>query len=164
MKNITKFAVVGMLTVMPLISFGAVRTLKDLIDLVIDYLGYAIPLIMSLSIVVFIWGVYKYFIKVDADRAEAGNYILYGVIGFFLMLSFWGVVNILIQTLNLDNNIRGIPFIGSDGGSRGGTFYEVGRPSGSTFYEVSNPGNGMSAEEAYGIPPTEGDWTDNYNN
>jgi len=122
-KHITKGALVGVFVLMPVITF-AVRTLADLIDLFIYYLGYAIPLIMSLAIVVFIWGIYQHFFKADADKKEAGNFILYGVLGFFLMLSFWGLVNILINTFGLQtNNVNGgIPFIRSSGGSGAGAF------------------------------------------
>lgn len=108
-----------MVLVMPVITLAA-RTLKDLIDLAIEYLGYAIPLIMSLAIVTFIWGIYKYFFKVDADKKEAGNLVLFGVIGFFLMLSFWGLVNVLANTLNLQTMPTfGVPFIRSSGGGSG---------------------------------------------
>lgn len=139
MKNILKLGVLGIVVATPFVSNAAVRTLKDLIDLVIDYLGYAIPLIMSIAIVVFIYGVYKYFIKVDADRAQAGNYILYGVIGFFLMLSFWGLVNILINTLGLDNNIRGVPFIGTSGGNNNGGYIQNPRSSNNNGGFIQNP-------------------------
>ena len=37
------------------------------------------------------------------------NLILYGIIGFAVMVSVWGLVNILLGTFNLNSNIPRIP-------------------------------------------------------
>jgi hypothetical protein len=38
-------------------------------------------------------------------KKEAGLYVMWSVIGFFVMLSFWGLVNILMNSFKLDNNL-----------------------------------------------------------
>jgi hypothetical protein len=139
MKNILKFGVLSMVALMPVITFAQGKDLEYLIRLAIRYLGLLIPFIMSLAIVVFIWGVYKYFIKVDADRAEAGNYILYSIIGFFLMLSLWGLVNILVNTFRLDPYMPGIPFIGTSGGNDNGNSFEFQGPPAPNSFEFQGP-------------------------
>lgn len=103
----------------PGITFAAVTDLKSLIYLAINYLGLVIPFIVSLSMVVFLWGIYRYFFKVDTDKGEAGQLILWGVVGFFVMISFWGLVNILVRTFDLNTSIPGIPTIQAPGGSSG---------------------------------------------
>lgn len=62
---------------------------------------------MALATVFFVYNVVQYFvIKTDADRKEAGNYLMYSIIGFAVVLSFWGMVNVVIQTFSLDNNTK----------------------------------------------------------
>ncbi len=99
----------------PGLAFADTRTLKDLIKLAIQYMGYAIPVILTLAILSFIWGIYKRFFKADADVKEAGSFVLYGVIGFFVILSFWGLVNILINTFQLDTPNIQVPYVGGSG-------------------------------------------------
>jgi hypothetical protein len=90
---------------------AAPRTLAELIYFIIDYINLIIPLILSLAILTFIWGVYKKFFKPEADPKEAGNFLLYSVLGFFVILAFWGLVNILLNTFGLDTTFKGMPCI-----------------------------------------------------
>jgi hypothetical protein len=88
---------------MPLVASAETKTLKSLIFLIIEYLNYALVLMMGLALVMFVWFVIQYFIKPDGDRKEAGMYVMYSVIGFFVILSVWGMVNILQNTFGLQN-------------------------------------------------------------
>lgn len=75
---------------------------RDLIVLAIN--SVFVPVLIALAFIVFLWGVYKYFILGAADeknRAEGRTFVLYSVIGFVLIFSLWGVVNIVMGTLNL---------------------------------------------------------------
>lgn len=89
----------------------AIRNLRELAGLVIDYFNLGVYFIMSLAVLFFVWNVFVYFFKSDGgeSKAEAGKYVMYGVIGFFVMLSFWGLVNILDKTFNLDSQAPYIP-------------------------------------------------------
>lgn len=87
----------------PLISFAETKTLATVITLIIRYLNMALFLLMAFAVVMFVWYVIKYFILPNENRKEAGMYVLYSVIGFFVILSFWGLVNILNNTFGLDN-------------------------------------------------------------
>jgi 4-amino-4-deoxy-L-arabinose transferase-like glycosyltransferase len=60
---------------------------------------------MAFAFVVVILNIVKFYvINTEGDRKEAHMYVLYSVIGFFIILSFWGVVNIVINTFNLDSS------------------------------------------------------------
>jgi len=68
----------------------------------------AVPLLFALAFIVFIWGVFQYFIAGghDEEKRETGkSLMLWGIIGFFVMVSVWGLVNILRGTFNFDNRI-----------------------------------------------------------
>jgi hypothetical protein len=116
-KILIKFGITFGLTLSPMLAFAATKTLRDLVALVIGYFSVFMTLIIGLAVLTFIWNIYNYFFKPDADRTEAGKYVLYSVIGFFIILSFWGFVNILKNTLNLDTTAPSWWPFNADGGS-----------------------------------------------
>ncbi len=134
MKNInfkSKINACGLgFILLPAITMAAGPTLASLIDLIIYYLNTFLVLMMGVAVVVFVYYVIKYFILPNSDRSEAGSYVLYSVIGFFVILSFWGIVNVLQNTFGLKND-RNRPaswasfsnlFPGSRNSSSGPTF------------------------------------------
>ena len=65
-----------------------------------------VPLLISIAFIVFLWGVYKYFILGAAspeDRKEGTQFVMWGIIGFAIIFSVWGLVNILLSTLGLSS-------------------------------------------------------------
>lgn len=86
---------------------SGIRDLRSLITFVIDYINQGIYLLMALATVYFVYNIVQYFIvKTDADRKEAGTYLMYSIIGFAVILSFWGMVNVVIQTFSLNNTTK----------------------------------------------------------
>jgi uncharacterized membrane protein YuzA (DUF378 family) len=79
-------------------------TLCSVIDKVVGYLNQILFLLIGLAVVVFVYYVFKYFIQPNEDRKQAGQYVMYSVIGFFVILSMWGLVNILQNTFGLGNS------------------------------------------------------------
>lgn len=60
-----------------------------------------VPFVFAVAFVVFIWGVYTYFIAGGASeekRSEGAKFVLSGLIGFAAMVTIWGLVNILVGT------------------------------------------------------------------
>jgi|GEM_PF-2430066 len=82
-----------------------------------------VPVIFSVAFVVFLWGVFRYFIAGAGDeekRKEGRTFITWGIIGFFLMFAVWGIVNLLINSLGFDTKTRPmLPLFGSGGGAAG---------------------------------------------
>jgi hypothetical protein len=96
---------------LPILTFGAeqagepkIRTLRSLIVVLVGYLELFTYLLMAVALLAFIYYVVKYFILSTDNRSEAGLYVMWSVIGFFVILSVWGMVNILQNTFNLDSN------------------------------------------------------------
>ncbi len=57
-----------------------------------------IPLVLGLAFLMFIWGVFKYFILGGADsekQAEGKSLMIYAIAGFVIILSFYGLVNFI---------------------------------------------------------------------
>lgn len=84
--------------IMPAIAFA--KTLSDVASVVITYMNQALLLLMGLSVVIFVWYIIKYFITPNDKRTEAAAYLMWSMIGFFVILSMWGIVNVLIATFD----------------------------------------------------------------
>ncbi|OGG76434.1 hypothetical protein A2950_00835 [Candidatus Kaiserbacteria bacterium RIFCSPLOWO2_01_FULL_55_19] len=71
-----------------------------------------VPVLMAIAFIVFLWGVYKYFILGAADeksRTEGRHFSLWGIIGFIIILSMWGLVNLLMGTFGLQAGVASPP-------------------------------------------------------
>lgn len=69
-------------------------------------------MLMALAFIIFIWGVYKYFIlgaAEEGEKSEGRKFAMWGVIGFVIILSVWGIVNIVKDTLNLGQGGNNVP-------------------------------------------------------
>ncbi len=145
-----RLLVLASLLALPFPAFAAVRNLRDLIALVISYLNVFLILIIGLAVVTFVWNVYRYFILENEKRKEAGMYVLYSTIGFFVILSFWGLVAIITNTLNLPNYRPGFPFGG------GGGYYTNSFTSPVYQSNITNPPNPNSPIYSTSPPTTNG--------
>lgn len=94
---------------------SAARSIDGILNWLIGLAARALPLLILAALVLFLFGIVKRFFlggKEGADRAEAGKYILYGIVALFVMVSVWGLVNVLKGTFNLDTiNIPAAPAI-----------------------------------------------------
>ena len=92
----------------PLVSFAAINNISDAGSFVINTInGVLVPVLFAVAFIVFLWGAFQTFIlgANSEDVKERGkNHMLWGLIGFFVMVSVWGLVNILTGTINFGNN------------------------------------------------------------
>lgn len=93
-------------------SLRGVANFKDLVQSLVGcFLRPAVYIIIGMSIVSFLWGVFKLFI-VDADgkdKSAAKNFAFWGIVGIFVMVSLWGLVNVLSRTFDLGTDITPRP-------------------------------------------------------
>lgn len=70
-------------------------------------LDAVVPFIIALTVVVILWGIFNYVAKggEEEKRTEGKRFIVYGIIGLFLMTSVWGLVNVLVKSFDIDNQI-----------------------------------------------------------
>lgn len=68
------------------------------------------PLLVTLAMVGFIWGVISYYLNPDNEekRKKGKSFIIGGLIALFVIVSMWGLVGILTNTFEGDSNV-GIP-------------------------------------------------------
>jgi len=75
--------------------------------------GVLIPFIIAIGFLVFVWGMFMYFIAGGAneEKKEKGkSLMIWAILGFVLIIIFWGVINLLTESTGLENDeLRNIP-------------------------------------------------------
>lgn len=94
----------------PMFAFAAVTDVSSLIGTIKTLIESVIPLLMVIATVIFLWGIISYIMAAgDEEKVkEARSYIIYGLIGLFVMVSVWGLVGIIANTFGLSSS-GGIP-------------------------------------------------------
>jgi membrane protease YdiL (CAAX protease family) len=78
----------------------AANTLQGILEVIKDMLNTIVPMLITLALIYFFWGLALYIKEAgnDADRKKAIAIMLNGVLALFVMVSVWGLVNLLSQT------------------------------------------------------------------
>ncbi len=76
-----------------------VNNFEGLVAKIYGMLASIVPLIVALTLVVFLWGIFQLVRSNSEDtRADAIKVITFGVVALFVMVSVWGLVAILNNT------------------------------------------------------------------
>jgi hypothetical protein len=120
-----KLGLIGAVLAFPMIVFaqsGTVTSVQGAGEFVIGLINnVAVPVVFALAFIVFIWGVFQVFILggTNEEAKEKGRALmLWGLIGFFVMVSVWGLVRILTGSVGLQNNVPSYPVAPTTGGPR----------------------------------------------
>lgn len=84
-----------------------IKSLTDFINFFTCLLLDAIvPLLVALAIAGFVYGIIKYFINPDNEekRKEGKSFMLWGLIGMFVIFTFWAIIGIFSNTFFQDGN------------------------------------------------------------
>ena len=113
-----KFVIPAGVLLLPGIALAA--TLEDVLNKFGDLINIAGPIVVGLALLYFFWGLANYiFSSDDPEKKESGrNIMIWGVIALFVMVSVWGLVNVISSTFNLDTSTPTIPSVRGLGGSR----------------------------------------------
>lgn len=86
-------------------GFGSITEILNYFTCLIS--GSVVPLLMSIATIMFIWGVIQYVINAEdsTKREEGRNFIIWGIIGLFVLVSIWGIVKLLTVTFGFNNVI-----------------------------------------------------------
>jgi hypothetical protein len=64
-----------------------------------------IPFIIAIGFLVFVWGMFQYFIAGGANdeaKEKGKSLMIYATLGFVLIIVFWGVINLLTESTGLE--------------------------------------------------------------
>lgn len=98
---------IGVLYLLPVVALAQeFEPITEFIGGITNFINSTlVPLVFAIAFLVFLWGVFKYFILGGSDegkREEGRQLMLYAIIGFVLMISIWGIVNLLAGGLGLE--------------------------------------------------------------
>ncbi len=101
--NTTVSGVAGSVQVCPQGIGGVMCSIQKL-------LNSAIPLMLTLGVVFFVWNVVQYVISDSEEAKTKGrDHMVYGIIGFAVILGLWGLVNLVVRTFNIGGQNVAIP-------------------------------------------------------
>lgn len=115
MKLKTAFSLSAVTLLTPMLALAQFGQINDFIDDVMSFInGTLIPLVFAAALLIFIYGMFKYFVLGGAeeeDRKKGQQLMLWAVVGFVMMVSIWGIVNLLANGLGFsqEENIQNIP-------------------------------------------------------
>jgi uncharacterized membrane protein YidH (DUF202 family) len=109
---------------LPLISSAAtINNVSDVGSFIINTINNVlVPVIFAVAFIVFLWGAFETFIlgaTNDTAKEKGKSLMLWGLIGFFVMVSVWGLVNVLTGTIGFGNSTGpsgGLPSAGAQVG------------------------------------------------
>ena len=140
-------------------------TFCGVVDFFLGLIRASIPILISISVIVFVWGVFRYVIAEGEDKKKGRDVMMYGIIGLFVMVSVWGLVRVVYNTFGLDNNNNSFLYYGSGGyggsgygigsGSRYGGGYGGGSGGSNSGYDTGNTGNSGANDDSSGETPPE---------
>lgn len=111
LARITATSTIFLLPVIALAQFGEVDTFIGNITTFVN--NTIIPLIFAAALVIFIWGMFQYFVRGghSEDSQEKGKQLmLWATVGFVMMVSIWGIVNLVAGGLGFSGEqIQNIP-------------------------------------------------------
>src|SRR3990167_921860 len=88
----------------PTVCATNITKIQDLFCKISELLNVVLPVFVALGVVYFVWGVVSYVISSDEEAKKTGrDRIIYGIIGLAVIIGVWGLVNLLRNTFNLNN-------------------------------------------------------------
>lgn len=101
--------------VLPVVAYAQApgQSIDKLGDFLLQFIVFIdnilVPLLFAIAFIVFIFGIFQYFILGGADeekRTKGRSFMLWGMIGFFVMVSIWGILNLFVYSLGFGSDTR----------------------------------------------------------
>jgi len=84
--------IVGVLT-LPVVSFAQqLDSLKTLVESIREIIDMVIPIMVSIALLGFFYGLVRYIFGKEDDKAQAKKTMIWGVVALFVMVTVWGLV------------------------------------------------------------------------
>lgn len=101
MKKILIRALPAIVLLSPFIASAEVaHTLRDLVEMLVDLLNKATGVLVAAALVAFLYGAAYNMLKAgERGGAALRQFLVWGIIILFVMVSIWGILNLLQQTL-----------------------------------------------------------------
>jgi hypothetical protein len=110
------FIVISLLA--PAVSFAALDGIKGMISEIGKLVSMIIPIVMGLALVYFFWGIAQFVLHDagnDKTREEGKKKMLWGIIALFVMMSIYGIVAFIGNTLGIKTGVGSSPDVCVEG-------------------------------------------------
>jgi len=99
-----KLSFVGILSLTPFLAFA--QTAGDVLTTIGELIGTATPIVVALALLYFFWGLATFILSAgDEDNRKKGREVMiWGIIALFIIVSVWGLIGLVQQTLGLDTD------------------------------------------------------------
>ncbi len=107
MRSFFKTATIGGLFALPFMAFAVSTKLEDVFTKFGELISILTPVVVALALLAFFWGLAMYvlhFTGDDKDKKKGREMMVYGLVVLFVMISVWGIVNILQNTFGLQGS------------------------------------------------------------
>jgi len=118
MKELIKTAIVGSAAFAPFLAFAATNdTLIDVFQSVGALIAVITPVVVAIALLAFFWGLAMYVLNFsgdDKDKKKGRDMMVYGILVLFVMVSVWGIVQVLQNTFlsgDVENQQEEIPCV-----------------------------------------------------
>ncbi len=104
MKKIQKIIIGGGGALLPVLAFAAVTDFTSFLANIQTLINKIIPVIIAITVLVFLWGIANYIMNAgdEEKRKEARQFIIWGLVGFVIMLGIWGLINVFVTAFGLE--------------------------------------------------------------
>ena len=83
----------------PSLAFAAPHTFQELAGQITGILNATTAVLIVAGVAIYFWGISTNILKFGEDREKFRNYFLWGIIVLFVMVSIWGIVYLVQNTL-----------------------------------------------------------------
>ena len=109
-KIISVGLVLGLAPSLALAAQGT--TFRTILEEIALILNWVLPILITVAVVYFVWSVIQYTLSSDEkvkEKAKSG--IISGLIGIFVIVSFWGIIGVIQNTFKVGNptGVNSIP-------------------------------------------------------
>jgi len=81
---------------------SAQTTVVTVLGVFKSVLDLLIPIVITLAVVIFFFGLAMYLLKADDDKEKGRNIMIFGIITLFVMVAVWGLVEVVANTFDVD--------------------------------------------------------------
>lgn len=91
--------------------YAQARTVGGVFQMFQKVLTSVIPVLIGAAVVIFLFGMLRYINAGDQpDARESGRqFMIFGIVALFVMVSLWGLVSVLSATFVLNNSPVSVP-------------------------------------------------------
>lgn len=113
MQKLQAISGAALLSLLPLVTSAqaaggatsnSTQGIQGAVDNISGIINSLLPLLITIAVVIFLWGLVKYLFKIGGEEGSKGGVqiMIWGIGVLFVMVSVWGLVQLFQKTLNVE--------------------------------------------------------------